>query len=181
AAWVQQLGWTLLHFLWQGSAIALVWALLRAILRRSLSAQSRYLLACLALGAMVATPAITYFVLPRGSAGVHSLPALFQWSLPAGVWHKLLQGFVAVWIGGVIAFSIRLAGGWRLVSQLRRSAVPAEPEWQRKLEEIATRVKASRPVRLLVSSLVDVPTVIGWLRPAILVPLGTLTGLPPEQ
>jgi hypothetical protein len=28
---VQQLGWTLLHFLWQGSAIALVWALLRAL------------------------------------------------------------------------------------------------------------------------------------------------------
>ncbi|HVV44897.1 MAG TPA: VWA domain-containing protein, partial [Bryobacteraceae bacterium] len=85
------------------------------------------------------------------------------------------------WIVGVIALSIRLAGGWRLVSQLRRSACPAAPDWQRRLEEIAIQVKASRPVRLLVSSLVEVPTVAGWLRPAILVPLGTLTGLPAEQ
>jgi GWxTD domain-containing protein len=34
--------------------------------------------------------------------------------------------------------------------------------------------------RLLVSSLVDVPTVIGWLRPVVLVPVESLTGLPFE-
>lgn len=181
AAWVQQLGWTLLHFLWQGSAIALVWALLRALFRRSLSAQGRYLLACLALAAMAAAPLITFLVLPAGTAAGHSIPPLVHWSLPAAIWHDLIRGFVALWIAGVIVFSIRLAGGWRLVSQLRRTACPAEPEWQRRLEEIAARVKTSRPVRLFVSSLVDVPTVIGWLRPAILVPLGTLTGLPAEQ
>ncbi len=39
----------------------------------------------------------------------------------------------------------------------------------------------SQPVRLLVSSLVEVPMVIGWLRPVILVPIGALTGLPPEH
>jgi VWFA-related protein len=181
AAWVQQLGWTLLHFLWQGSAIALVWALLRALFRRSLSAQGRYLLACLALAAMAAAPVVTFLVLPAGTAAGHAIPPIVDWSLPAAVWHDLIRGFVALWITGVIVFSIRLAGGWRLVSQLRRTACPAEPEWQRKLEEIAARVKTSRPVRLFVSSLVDVPTVIGWLRPAILVPLGTLTGLPAEQ
>lgn len=181
AAWVQQLGWTLLHFLWQGSAIALVWALLRAILRRTLSAQGRYLLACLALAAMAASPIVTWIVLSAGSAAGRSIPPLVQWSLPAAVWQNLIRGFVAAWIAGVIVFSIRLTGGWRLVSQLRRTACPAEPEWQRRLEEIAARVKTSRPVRLFVSSLVDVPTVIGWLRPAILVPLGTLTGLPADQ
>jgi len=36
-------------------------------------------------------------------------------------------------------------------------------------------------VRLLVSSLVDVPTVIGWLRPAILVPVEFLTGMSAEH
>ncbi|HEY4086223.1 MAG TPA: M56 family metallopeptidase, partial [Bryobacteraceae bacterium] len=181
AAWVQQLGWTLLHFLWQGSAIALVWALLRALFRRSLSPQGRYLLACLALAAMAMSPIITYIALSSGSPAGHSIPPLVHWSLPAAAWPNLIRGFVAVWIAGVIVFSIRLAGGWRLVSQLRRTACPAEAHWQRKLEEIAASVKTSRPVRLFVSSLVDVPTVIGWLRPAILVPLGTLTGLPAEQ
>ncbi len=181
AAWVQQLGWTLLHFLWQGSAVALVWALLRAILRRSLSPQGRYLLACLALAVMAGAPIVTYIVLSTAGAAGHSIPPLVQWSLPAAVWRDLIRCFVAAWIAGVIVFSLRLAGGWRLVSQLRRTACPAEPEWQRKLEEIAARVKTSRPVRLFVSSLVEVPTVIGWLRPAILVPLGTLAGLPADQ
>jgi len=181
AAWVQQLGWTLLHFLWQGSAIALVWALLRAFLRRSLSAQGRYLLACLALSAMVAAPLVTWVVLPPGGLTGHSLPPLAHWTLPASAWQRLVPASVAGWVAGVAAFSIRLVGGWRLVSRLRRTACPAEPEWQKKLEEIAIRVKASRPVRLLVSSLIDVPMVIGWLRPAILIPLGALTGLPAEQ
>jgi uncharacterized protein (TIGR03435 family) len=36
-------------------------------------------------------------------------------------------------------------------------------------------------VRLLVSALVQVPTVVGWLRPVILVPVGALGGLPAEQ
>jgi hypothetical protein len=36
-------------------------------------------------------------------------------------------------------------------------------------------------VRLLESALVRVPTVIGWLRPAILLPTCALTGLTPEQ
>jgi beta-lactamase regulating signal transducer with metallopeptidase domain len=36
-------------------------------------------------------------------------------------------------------------------------------------------------VRLLESALVRVPTVIGWLRPAILLPLGFATGLTTDQ
>ena len=62
-----------------------------------------------------------------------------------------------------------------------RASQPAPAEWQQSLERIAARVGASRPVRLLVSSLVEVPVVIGWLRPVILVPVGSLTGLPVEH
>jgi hypothetical protein len=36
--WVQKLGWTLLHFLWQGTAIAVVYATLRGLLDRALGA-----------------------------------------------------------------------------------------------------------------------------------------------
>ena len=39
----------------------------------------------------------------------------------------------------------------------------------------------SRPVQLLVSSLVQAPVVVGWLRPAVLVPVGALAGLPADQ
>jgi beta-lactamase regulating signal transducer with metallopeptidase domain len=36
-------------------------------------------------------------------------------------------------------------------------------------------------VQLLVSPLVEVPTVVGWLRPVILAPVGALTGLSPDH
>jgi uncharacterized protein (TIGR03435 family) len=58
---------------------------------------------------------------------------------------------------------------------------PAPPEWQQVLGRLAARVGLCRPVRLLVSALVQVPTVVGWLRPVVLVPVGALSGLPPEH
>ena len=44
-----------------------------------------------------------------------------------------------------------------------------------------TRIRVSRPVRLLVSPLLQAPAVVGWLRPVVLAPVGALAGLPPEQ
>ena len=51
-------GWTLLHFVWQGAAIAVaVAAVLRLLERRS--ANTRYLVACAGLIAMLAAPVAT--------------------------------------------------------------------------------------------------------------------------
>ena len=58
---------------------------------------------------------------------------------------------------------------------------PAPSEWQQTLNQLRTRLNLSRPVRLLTSTLVQVPTVAGWLRPVVLIPVGALAGLPPEH
>src|ERR1035441_7756627 len=56
---VHALGWTLLHFCWQGAAVALVlWCVLGLLGGRS--SQARYGAACLALGLMVALPIATF-------------------------------------------------------------------------------------------------------------------------
>ena len=44
---IQKLGWVLLHFLWQGTAIAAVHGVMGALAGKSLSARGRYALACL--------------------------------------------------------------------------------------------------------------------------------------
>ena len=81
-----------------------------------------------------------------------------------------------------MAFWLRLLGGWICAVRLRSRLVrPAPSEWQQALDRLKTRIRVSRPVRLLVSSLVQAPAVVGWLRPVVLVPVGALTGLPPEQ
>ncbi len=59
ASVAQALGWTLLHFLWQGTLIAVALAALLALMRQA-SAQLRYLLACSALLLMFCTPIVNF-------------------------------------------------------------------------------------------------------------------------
>jgi hypothetical protein len=65
--WTERLGWTLLHFLWQGILVAALYALARALAGGRISARGRYAIACAALLAMFAAPAVTYWWL--GSSG----------------------------------------------------------------------------------------------------------------
>ena len=58
--WVERLGWTLVHFLWQGLSIAVLYAAARRIMARRSSPNGRYLLACAALAAMMAAPLVTW-------------------------------------------------------------------------------------------------------------------------
>ncbi len=182
--WVVRLGWTLLHFLWQGTLIAIVFAVARASLSRSLTAHARYWMACTTLGVMTAAPLLTYPALVRLQVDAAAPPVwqMFPAMVLADACQRALPWLVMAWLGGVIVFSARLAGGWRLASRIRSAAVrPAPLEWQERLEGLIQRMGAWQPVRLLISSLVEVPTVVGWLRPVILMPVGALTGLPAEH
>src|SRR5260370_26628972 len=54
---LRTLGWTLLHFIWQGAGLAALYAVGVAVCR---SATARYALAVGALGLMLASPVITF-------------------------------------------------------------------------------------------------------------------------
>jgi protocatechuate 3,4-dioxygenase beta subunit len=177
--WVRRIGWTLLQFLWQGTALALVFAGARTVLRCWLSARARYNMSCLALGAMAAAPLVTFCLTP--GMGNRPVP-IGSWPFASvDAWQPVLSWFTAVWAAGVLVFSVRLIFGWRYTTRLRKVGVePAKAEWQRTFDTLIARLRISRPVRLLVSSVVEVPTVVGWLRPVVLAPTAALTGLPPE-
>jgi TRAP-type C4-dicarboxylate transport system substrate-binding protein/beta-lactamase regulating signal transducer with metallopeptidase domain len=59
---IETLGWTLLHFLWQGTLIALILVALSWLLKNR-HPSLRYLLACASLAVMLACPIVTYLVL----------------------------------------------------------------------------------------------------------------------
>lgn len=61
---MESLGWVLLHFLWQGAAVAVVLFLVLTLLRR-VSANARYLISCFALLMTATLPAITWTLLPE--------------------------------------------------------------------------------------------------------------------
>src|SRR5215468_10703854 len=68
--WTERLGWTLLHFLWQGTLLAALYALARALAGDRISARARYAIACASLLAMTAAPAATYWWLGNSGQAV---------------------------------------------------------------------------------------------------------------
>jgi beta-lactamase regulating signal transducer with metallopeptidase domain len=204
----QAIGAALLHFVWQGVLVAALVASVSVLLQKR-SARARYAAACLGMTVMlllpVMTAAIVYSGLPanplalQNSRSVTAAPTgnaqpasnqtgpggALNRKLPLGGglgWAAIMPWFVAIWLVGVLVFSLRAAGGWLLVNRLRRrSTTPAPETWQNSLAELAQRLRVSRPVRLCESAIAEVPAVIGWLRPVILVPVGTLTGLNAAQ
>ena len=202
SASVERLGWTLVHFLWQGLTIAAPYAAVRRAMARRRNAKARYLLACGALVAMMAAPLVTWGLM--GPWDASPVPSYGQRNIPTAAWktdigttplpasvrtvvldvqrERLLAWVVMAWLAGAVVFWARLAGGWVVAARMRSVRVRAAPvEWQETLRRLGARLGLARPVRLLVSALVEAPAVVGWLRPVVLVPVGALAGLPAEQ
>ncbi len=196
----QALAWALVQFLWQGTAVALVLAGALAVLRGR-SASLRYALAAGALLAMLAWPAVTVLSslgdgapVLRAAAPVRfageAVPEALRAVLPAespetdlrALVQPLLPALLAFWIAGVVVLSLYHLGGWLAVRRLvRRGTRPAAERWVALLADLRQRLGIGRAVGLLESTAVAVPSVVGWLRPVVLVPASVLSGLTPEQ
>lgn len=216
---VQKLGWTLLHFVWQATAVALLAAILLAGLRKA-AANVRYIIACTALCLMVLLPLVTIpFVplsTPQPMASIEPPPAsaiapaqpaeampsdaVVEYeasvrpessSTPIKIpWKQrvaerlepALPYLVAGWLLGVFGLSLWHLGGWAQLQRLRRKLIkPVDASLHVALKHLADKLGVDRAVELLESALVQVPTVVGWLRPVILLPASALTGLSAEQ
>ena len=74
--------------------------------------------------------------------------------------------------------TVRWFAAFAYLRRLRRTAsLAVPPEWERALQNLKRRIAVSAPVRLSVSRLTQAPSVIGWLRPVILMPAAALAGL----
>jgi hypothetical protein len=83
---------------------------------------------------------------------------------------------------GALAFALRLAGGWALLQQMRwRKAELAADILQGRLLALCRKAGMRRAVTLLTTEGLVGPSVVGFLRPAIMVPAGWFLNLPPEQ
>ncbi len=175
----------LIHFVWQGAGIAAaLWAAL--LLLRNRSANSRYIAATIGLAALAAAPLITAWrVWSRPttaySAAITELPIRIQSFAAGGHGHVLSYRVLQAWALGVLLFSLRLVRSSVEVYRLRHTGEPAESVVIRAAANLAERMGLKRAARVLVSPLAEVPSVVGWLRPVILLPLASVTGLSPDQ
>lgn len=195
-----RLGWTLMHFLWQGAMVGAVYAVLKYLLSWK-SPAVRYHLAMSTLAVMSALPVITFMYISytaMGAAANEALPALINVSVsgltrivspplsPLGylkVWlQPMVPWAVPLWLLGVLVMALRVWRGWRHAYHLRQTAtfIPL-PQWNVMVESLRTLLGIRKLVRLAVSVSVMVPSVIGWLKPIILIPPSAIAGLTPLQ
>ncbi|PYQ70950.1 MAG: hypothetical protein DMG04_22850, partial [Acidobacteria bacterium] len=95
---------------------------------------------------------------------------------------RFVRGITLAWLLGVFVLLGRMLGGWWRVRRLQRIALAATPpsRWQLACRRLAERLDVVA-AHVVESTLVDVPTVVGWLRPVILLPVAAVAALTPAQ
>jgi beta-lactamase regulating signal transducer with metallopeptidase domain len=197
----QSIGWALLHLVWQATIVSAILAAALALLARR-SANARYAVACAALALLPILAGITAYrayeapAMPlSGGEGVlhaQSLPLDVARAAAAHATRATLRSFgevakdalpnvVLLWLVGVTFLSIRLVVSWSRIKELSRNATPASATWSRTLSRIGNALALQRAVSILESAAVEVPTVVGWLKPMILLPASTMSGLAAEE
>jgi beta-lactamase regulating signal transducer with metallopeptidase domain len=89
---------------------------------------------------------------------------------------------VSVWLAGVTVLLLHTFRGWYQVRRLQKAALTCAPSsWQPSANQLAQRLRLRKPVRVVELSSLDVPTVLGWLRPVIILPVAAVAQLPPAQ
>jgi beta-lactamase regulating signal transducer with metallopeptidase domain len=207
---MHSLGWALLHFLWQGTALAAVATGVMAVCRR---ASLRYVVGVAALTLMLAAPLATFFYYFQDSSGAAdavkpSPGAAAAWPIARGNaaasgpasssgtgsvqwWRKLwpnalsldaLPWLVEAWLLGVALLSLRTAGGFFLLErERRRRPVAASPQIIEICHALQRRLGIGRAIAFCECRWLQAPAVIGWFRPMVFLPVTALTGLTEEQ
>ena len=182
----EALGWALFHSLWQGAIAAGLLAVFR-------TSRARYVAGCVALAAILCCFIFTFWTfLPEdgiargaGELATPVKPLSVAPAASAGTSPRagdLLAWLTPLWITGVVLFQLRATAGWMAARRLRlRCVCEVSKRWRFTLGELAARMRVYRPVQLLESGLAEVPVVVGYLRPVILVPAGLLSSMPPEH
>ncbi len=204
-ATMHSLGWALLHFLWQGTALAALAAAAMALCRR---ASVRYVLGIGALVLMLLAPVATFFyshdhpgqVLPGADAvkapatvafaentarnQARSAPVSISPSvLPRLVEARVVEAWtVEAWLLGVAFFSLRTTGGFLLLErERRRSSSIVGPRVLEICYTLQDRIGLRRAITYCECKWLQAPAVIGWFRPIVFLPATALTGLSEEQ
>ncbi len=197
---ITALGWTVLHSFWQALGIGLLLAVAHYLIRPQ-SAEIRYYTAFSGLFLVLIAAVVTFFKVyesPQPLAEetgktVFIIGEPTDITTPAEGWTNFAQQFsiyfenhlpliVSVWLLGVTFFILRLLGSLLQIRLLRtRHVQPLSDNWQSKLKALRRKLGIIRPIGLLESAQIQVPMVLGYLKPVILLPVGAVNNLTTEQ
>jgi len=195
--WIQALGWTLLHFIWQGLVIGAAFAAVRALIPRA-HCTARYGAGLAALAALTLWPIATFLAMrpwnvdatdaatsvaqagTTVAAGVSAIVDVAGTQF-SSVIEATMPWLVLLWAGGVLAMGGRIVWQWRALMRLTQSWAESSVELDAALLSLKKRFAILQRVRVLVSERVDTPMLVGWLRPVVLLPAAVVLGFPRQQ
>jgi TonB family protein len=116
-------------------------------------------------------------------AGARAMPAASKLPASSG-WLATLQvalpWLVLAWGLGVASLGLRVARQWRRLRVLVRAA-EALPAWHARAEQLGRRLGLRRAIHVLASVRIASPTLVGWLRPVVVLPVAMLAQMPAHQ
>lgn len=201
---ITAVSWTLIHSLWLGLAAAILAGFTLLLTKKSTSAIRYNLLAGLSVVFLVTigfifynefetqTTVIQVDTLIKSQLGaeqvVSSSPTMIKEEVsgPFSMVTSFISNYgswiVLIWFVIFIFKCIRMTGDLRQVYRARnyQTNFPAEM-WQKRVSELQVSLRIKRSVQLLESKLVTIPSVTGFFKPVILVPVGLLNNIPQDQ
>lgn len=192
-AWIHTVGLSLLHSLWLGVLIGAVYATIRVCVPKA-QASVRHLSGLIALFLLALSPLLTLWLLRPSQEALALANALVEKDVTAAplmtlvehassdiTFSSLLPLIVVIWAVGVVICVLRGVHQWRALDRIVLQFSESCDELDRMLQAVAQRFGGVGQIRVLVSSHIDTPTLIGWLKPVILLPTAVAMGFPRHQ
>ena len=204
----EPVSWALIHSLWQGAVVVILLTIALIFLRNN-KPTVRYAVSCLALLTIVIvfigtvvylnTDKINIAELKLDQSSAEERSIIFEkgeltdgLNSPALMENEtftILQRLTAkipnifhFWIIGVLLISIYQYLGWYKTRRLTRQGIELlSPAWQARIARLCHSLGIKYQVHIVKSALAQIPCVVGWLKPVILLPVQVFTGLDEDQ
>ena len=207
---IYAIGWTIVHSLWQIMLISIIlWGIL--YLLRNSSSKLRYMFTASSFVFIIIAVITTFITLYNNfqfeipiseeqdggffrtmisetgiNEGFTLMSVVYfifetyeQISIRIG---NNLSFIVLLWFIGLVVFSIKFTGNVIYVQHLKRFGLqPISSNWQDTLKILSNKIGVKKSILIAESLVAKVPMVVGYLKPVILLPVGLVCSIPPDQ
>ena len=182
---VGAIGWTLVHACWQLLVLTSLYIGLKLLTKNP---NIRYWAAMAGLGVQFLASGVTFFMELQTSSFA-AVEVAFVSAKDYALWERVmlviqphLGIMAAVWLAGCVVLFARLIWGYSQVHRLKNHPLHTEEDSVTELlHTLKSQMNVLQKVEVKVSSLVNLPMIMGVVKPVILLPVSVATGFSTTQ
>jgi beta-lactamase regulating signal transducer with metallopeptidase domain len=191
---IHALVWSLLHSLWQAGAVSLCLATVMGFIPNTLAAMRYRIYVVGTLTCLIAS-VVTFFSYFQKSVLMLSLNSQGRmatyipldphtnWLAQLSVYVNLhLSQIIFCWSAGFILICGKSIWHWysdRRLALRETESLPAH--WETQFSALIAKMRLRNSVQFRLSKKINVPSVVGYFRPIVLLPASLLLGMSPQQ